>query len=38
MNLFGMSLVAVVALVINFAFWAGLVFFAFWCANHFGLI
>ena len=27
-----------VALVINFVLWGSLIYFGFWCANHFGLI
>lgn len=29
---------AVVALILNFAFLGGLIYFAFWCLKHFGVI
>lgn len=35
-----MAILAVIikAVIINVAFWGGLIYFAFWCAKHFGLI
>lgn len=32
------GLMAVVAILANVAIWGGLIYFAFWCAKHFGLI
>lgn len=29
---------AILALLLNFAFWGGLIYFGFWCLQHFGVI
>lgn len=29
---------AILVVALNLAFWGGLIYFAFWCAQHFGLI
>ncbi len=29
---------AVFAVILNFALWGGLIYFAFWCLKHFGVI
>lgn len=38
MNVFGFSLLAVFIFALYAAFWGGIIFFTFWCAQHFGLI
>jgi hypothetical protein len=32
------GIVAILMLTLNVAFWGGLIYFAFWCAQHFGVI
>jgi len=34
----GFGALAIITLLLNFAFWGGLIFFAFWCLQHFGVI
>lgn len=32
------GILAVVMVLLNFAFWGGLIYFVFWCLKHFGII
>lgn len=32
------GIMAILAFVLNFAFWGGLIYFCFWCLKHFGII
>jgi len=32
------GIMAILSIVLNVAFWGGLIYFAFWCAQHFGVI
>lgn len=34
----GFGAFAVLTIVLNFAFWGGLIWLGFWCAKHFGVI
>ena len=32
------GIMAILTVFLNVAFWGGLIYFAFWCAKHFGVI
>ena len=34
----GVGLVVILGTALTFAFWAGVIYFAFWCLQHFGVI